>query len=196
VALEQAVAAPLCTSAKRRSAQRSSRGATGSDFSGAMTTLLWDSALFCLINRGRESVVVRSKGERSGAMSALSAEADVFHSKPEPGAIDPPPPPAPPNRMVYRWIPLSKTPSSDLLFYFGIWRNGPMANATLMTFWFRQTSGLGLDHRGPAKLLEFGFSLSNATGAAAAQAILDALYGSNRTDELPCFGFQCLSYFC
>ncbi len=156
VALEQAVAAPFCTMRLADAGARVIKlERPEGDFArGYDDVAVGQSSYFVWLNRGKESVVVDLRRESDRALFlALVAEADVFIQNLKPGAID---------RMGYSVDSLcQKHPRLIGCSISGYGETGPMAER---------------------KAARVGFSIVDiATGAAAAQTILEALYGRNRT---------------
>lgn len=91
VTLEQAVAAPLCTSRLARAGARVVKieRAEGDNARGYDSVLCGDSAYFAWLNQGKESVVLDIKSsEGREVLTALLARADVLVQNFAPGALD------------------------------------------------------------------------------------------------------------
>jgi crotonobetainyl-CoA:carnitine CoA-transferase CaiB-like acyl-CoA transferase len=101
---------------------------------------------------------------------ALVAKADVFVQNLRPGAID---------RMGYAVDSLcAKYPSLVACSISGYGETGPMAERKAYDLLVQAESGLVSITGGPSEAARVGFSIVDiATGAVAAQAILEALYG-------------------
>jgi formyl-CoA transferase len=129
------------------------------------------SSYFVWLNRGKESVVVDLRREKDRALfEALMAEADVFIQNLKPGAID---------RMGYSVDSLcQKHPRLIGCSISGYGESGPMAERKAYDLLVQAESGLASITGGPSEAARVGFSIVDiATGAAAAEAILEALYG-------------------
>lgn len=179
VALEQAVAAPFCTMRLADAGARVIKlERPEGDFArGYDDVAVGQSSYFVWLNRGKESVVVDLRRESDRALFlALVAEADVFIQNLKPGAID---------RMGYSVDSLcQKHPRLIGCSISGYGETGPMAERKAYDLLVQAESGLASITGGPSEAARVGFSIVDiATGAAAAQAILEALYGRNRTDR-------------
>jgi itaconate CoA-transferase len=177
VALEQAVAAPFCTMRLADAGARIIKlERPEGDFArGYDDVAAGQSSYFVWLNRGKESVVVDLRREKDRALfEALIAEADVFIQNLKPGAID---------RMGYSVDSLcQKHPRLIGCSISGYGESGPMAERKAYDLLVQAESGLASITGGPSEAARVGFSIVDiATGAAAAEAILEALYGRTVT---------------
>src|SRR5260370_1568317 len=177
VALEQAVAAPLCTMRLADAGARVIKlERPEGDFErGYDDVAAGQSSYFVWLNRGKESVVVDLRREKDRVLfEALIAEADMFIQNLNPGAID---------RMGYSVDSLcQKHPRLIGCSISGYGESGPMAERKAYDLLVQAESGLASITGGPSEAARVGFSIVDiATGAGAAEAILEALYGRTLT---------------
>src|SRR5262245_25321835 len=173
VSLEQAVAAPFCTMRLADAGARVIKlERPEGDFGrGYDDVALGQSSYFVWLNRGKESVTVDLKLAHDRALlDALLERADVFVQNLKPGAVD---------RMGYPVDALCRThPRLIACSISGYGETGPMAQRKAYDLLVQAESGLASITGGPSEAARVGFSIVDiATGAVAAQAILEALYG-------------------
>ena len=175
VALEQAVAAPMCS---RRLADAGARviklERPEGDFArGYDTAAHGESAYFVWLNRGKDSVVVDlTKPEDK----ALLAKADVFIQNLKPGALE---------RLGYPFEQLRRTyPRLVMCSISGYGETGPYAQRKAYDLLIQAESGLANVTGGPESASRVGVSVVDiATGMNAYEAILEALIARGRTGE-------------
>src|ERR1700730_4267184 len=177
VALEQAVAAPFCTMRLADAGARVIKlERPEGDFGrGYDDVARGQSSYFVWLNRGKESVVLDLRSVEDRALfESLIAKADIFVQNLKPGAID---------RMGYEIDAIChKFPRLIACSISGYGETGPMAERKAYDLLVQAESGLASITGGPSEAARVGFSIVDiATGAAAAQAILEALYGRSAT---------------
>jgi formyl-CoA transferase len=179
VSLEQAVAAPFCTARLADAGARVIKlERPEGDFArGYDDVAKGQSSYFVWLNRGKESVVVdlRSPADRS-MFEALLSKADIFVQNLRPGAVD---------RMGYPVDALCESNTRLIACSItGYGESGPMAQRKAYDLLVQAESGLVSITGGPTEAARVGLSIVDiATGAVAAQAILEALYGRMRTGK-------------
>src|SRR5262249_7033739 len=179
VSLEQAVAAPFCTARLADAGARVIKfERPEGDFArGYDDVAKGQSSYFVWLNRGKESVVVdlRSPADRS-MFEALLSKADIFVQNLRPGAVD---------RMGYPVNALCESNTRLIACSItGYGESGPMAQRKAYDLLVQAESGLVSITGGPTEAARVGLSTVDiATGAVAAQAILEALYGRMRTGK-------------
>ncbi|HWW48534.1 MAG TPA: CaiB/BaiF CoA-transferase family protein [Xanthobacteraceae bacterium] len=179
VAVEQAVAAPFCTS------RLADAGATvikierpEGDFArGYDAAAKGQSSYFVWLNRGKKSVVVdlaADDGKRT--LEALIAGADVLVQNLKPGAMD---------KLGFPLSRLRKDyPSLICCSISGYGDEGPYAERKAYDLLIQAESGLASITGGPDGPSRVGLSVVDiATGATAHAAILEALIGRSRTGQ-------------
>ena len=179
VAVEQAVAAPFCTS------RLADAGATvikierpEGDFArGYDAAAKGQSSYFVWLNRGKQSIVVdlaRDDGRRT--LEALIAGADVLVQNLKPGSMD---------KLGFTLERLRKTyPSLICCTITGYGDTGPYADRKAYDLLIQAESGLASITGGPDGPSRVGVSIVDvATGAAAHAAILEALIARGRTGQ-------------
>jgi itaconate CoA-transferase len=179
VALEQAVAAPFCTLRLADAGARVIKlERPEGDFGrGYDDVAKGESSYFVWLNRGKESAVVDLRlAEDRALFEALLARADVFVQNLKPGALD---------RMGYAPDALCTRHRRLIACSIsGYGETGPMAERKAHDLLVQAESGLASITGGPSEAARVGFSIIDvATGATAAQAILEALYGRTATGE-------------
>jgi itaconate CoA-transferase len=179
VALEQAVAAPFCTMRLADAGARVIKlERPEGDFGrGYDDVARGQSSYFVWLNRGKESVVVDLRESKDRDLfETLLSKADVFVQNLKPGAID---------RIGYPVASLCEAnPRLIACSISGYGDTGPMAQRKAYDLLVQAESGLASITGGPSEAARVGFSIVDiATGAVAAQAILEALYGRTRTGK-------------
>ena len=177
VALEQAVAAPFCTSRLADAGARIIKiERPEGDFArGYDDVANGQSSYFVWLNRGKDSLVLdlaTSEGKRS--LRELLASADVLVQNLKPGALD---------RMGFAIPELRKThPRLVICSISGYGDNGPLAERKAYDLLVQAESGLCSITGGAAEPARVGISIVDiATGATAHAAILEALMGRSIT---------------
>lgn len=179
IAIEQAVAAPFCTS------RLADAGATvikierpEGDFArGYDAVAKGQSSYFVWLNRGKQSSIVDLATETGKAtLAALIARADVVVHNLKPGALD---------RMGFGPATLRKQyPRLIVCSISGYGETGPMADRKAYDLLIQSESGLCSITGGPSEPARVGMSIVDvATGATAHAAILEALIGRSITGE-------------
>lgn len=177
VAIEQAVAAPFCTS------RLADAGATvikierpEGDFArGYDDVAKGQSSYFVWLNRGKRSEVVdMASAEGKAVMRGLFEKADVVVQNLKPGALD---------RMGFGPEALRKAyPKMIVCSISGYGETGPMADRKAYDLLIQAESGLCSITGGPSEPARVGISIVDiATGATAHAAILEALIGRSIT---------------
>lgn len=179
VALEQAVAAPFCTMRLADAGARVIKlERPEGDFGrGYDDVARGQSSYFVWLNRGKESVVVDLRDSKDRDLfEALLSAADIFVQNLKPGAID---------RMGYPVDSLcAVNPRLIACSISGYGDTGPMAQRKAYDLLVQAESGLASITGGPSEAARVGFSIVDiATGAVAAHAILEALYGRTQTGK-------------
>ncbi len=177
VALEQAVAAPYCTMRLADAGARVIKlERPEGDFGrGYDDVARGQSSYFVWLNRGKESVVVDLQvPDDRHLFESLVAKADVFIQNLKPGAMD---------RMGFPIETLCRKNERLIACSIsGYGETGPMAQRKAYDLLVQAESGLASITGGPSEAARVGFSIVDiATGAIAAQAILEALYERTRT---------------
>lgn len=179
VAIEQAVAAPFCTS------RLADAGADvikierpEGDFArGYDAAAKGQSSYFVWLNRGKQSVVVdMATPAGKDTMRGLFARADVVVQNLKPGALD---------RLGFGPETLRKQhPRLIVCSISGYGDAGPLAERKAYDLLIQAESGLCSITGGPQEAARVGISLVDiATGATAHAAILEALIGRGITGE-------------
>ncbi len=179
IAVEQAVAAPFCTS------RLADAGATvikierpEGDFArGYDAAARGQSSYFVWLNRGKSSTVIdlaTDEGRRN--LEKLIASADVLVQNLKPGAMD---------RLGFPLARLRKDyPSLICCTISGYGDEGPYAQRKAYDLLIQAESGLASITGGPESASRVGMSLVDvSTGATAHAAILEALIARGRTGE-------------
>ena len=179
VAVEQAVAAPFCTSRLADAGARVIKiERPEGDFARYYDTVaLGQSSYFVWLNRGKESLAV-DLGLPSGrdALGSLLAKADVLVQNLKPGAFE---------RLGLGISDLrAQFPRLITCSISGYGDTGPMAERKAYDLLIQAESGLCSITGGPAEPARVGVSIVDiATGATAHAAVLEALIGRGITGE-------------
>jgi len=179
VSVEQAVAAPYCTSRLADAGARVIKvERPEGDFArGYDRAAGGESSYFVWLNRGKESVALdlREDGDRS-LLLALCDEADVFVQNLKPGAL---------NRMGVGPATLrTRNPALVTSSISGYGDTGPYADRKAYDLLIQADSGLCSITGGPQEPSRVGISIVDiATGAAAQAAILEALIARGKTGK-------------
>ena len=179
IAVEQAVAAPFCTS------RLADAGATvfkverpEGDFAhGYDAAAKGQSSYFVWLNRGKDSVVIDlATGEGRKTLEELIASADVLVQNLKPGSMD---------KLGFTRERLRKDyPALVICTISGYGDDGPYADRKAYDLLIQAESGLASITGGPDTPARVGLSIVDiATGATAHAAILEALIGRARTGQ-------------
>ena len=179
VAIEQAVAAPFCTSRLADAgAEVIKIERPEGDFArGYDAVAKGQSSYFVWLNRGKTSRIVdMASAEGKAEMHALFARADVVVQNLKPGALD---------RMGFGPEALCKAnPRLICCSISGYGETGPMADRKAYDLLIQAESGLCSITGGPESAARVGISIVDiATGATAHAAILEALIQRGITGE-------------
>ena len=179
VALEHAVAAPFASSRLADAGARVIKlERPEGDFARGYDAVAKDqSSYFVWLNRGKESVTMDLARQDDRALfAALVARADVFIQNLKPGALAKLGFPVQSLRLRHpRLITCSITGYGD---------SGPMAQRKAYDLLIQAEAGLASITGGPEGASRTGVSIVDiATGATAAQAILEALLARHKTGE-------------
>lgn len=179
VAVEQAVAAPFCTS------RLADAGATvykverpEGDFArGYDAAARGQSSYFVWLNRGKTSVVIDlATGDGRRTLEKLIAGADVLVQNLKPGAMD---------KLGFARERLRRDyPGLVICTISGYGDDGPYAGRKAYDLLIQAESGLASITGGPETPARVGLSIVDiATGATAHAAILEALIGRSKTGQ-------------
>ena len=179
VAVEQAVAAPFC------STRLADAGATvikverpEGDFARAYdANIKGQSSYFVWLNRGKKSVIVDiASDEGRKELEALIASADVFLQNLKPGALD---------KLGFARERLRKDyPTLIICSISGYGDSGPYAQRKAYDLLIQAESGLCSVTGGAEAASRVGISVVDiSTGATAHAAILEALFARSRTGQ-------------
>jgi itaconate CoA-transferase len=179
VAVEQAVAAPFC------STRLADAGATvikverpEGDFARAYdANIKGQSSYFVWLNRGKKSVIVDiASDEGRKELEALIASADVFLQNLKPGALD---------KLGFARDRLRKDyPTLIICSISGYGDSGPYAQRKAYDLLIQAESGLCSVTGGAEAASRVGISVVDiSTGATAHAAILEALFARSRTGQ-------------
>jgi itaconate CoA-transferase len=179
IAVEQAVAAPFCSS------RLADAGATvikverpEGDFARAYDAAAkGQSSYFVWLNRGKQSVVVDlATSDGRQALEELIASADVLLQNLKPGAMD---------KLGFSLERLRKDyPALICCSITGYGDEGPYANRKAYDLLIQAESGLASITGGPEGPSRVGVSIVDiATGATAHASILEALFARTRTGK-------------
>jgi itaconate CoA-transferase len=173
VAIEQAVAAPFCTSRLADAGARVIKiERPEGDFArGYDDVAKGQSSYFVWLNRGKESVIVDlAKPEGKAELERLIASADVVVQNLKPGAL---------GRMGFAPEVLrQRFPRLIVCSISGYGETGPYADRKAYDLLIQAESGLCSITGGPSEPSRVGLSVVDiATGATAHAAILEALIG-------------------
>src|SRR6201994_703316 len=179
VALEQAVAAPMCTCRLADAGARVIKiERPEGDFARGYDTLVHgESAYFVWLNRGKESVIVDlTKPADKAFMEAMIAKADVFVQNLKPGAV---------GKLGFPIARLRRDyPRLIVCSISGFGESGPYAQRKAYDLLIQAESGLASVTGGPEAPARVGVSVVDvATGMNAYEAILEALLGRARTGQ-------------
>jgi crotonobetainyl-CoA:carnitine CoA-transferase CaiB-like acyl-CoA transferase len=179
VAIEQAVAAPFCTSRLADAGARVIKiERPEGDFArGYDDVANGQSSYFIWLNRGKESVVVDLASEGGKAtLERLISGADVVVQNLKPGALE---------RLGFGAETLRRRyPRLIICSISGYGETGPMADRKAYDLLIQAESGLCSITGGPESAARVGISIVDiATGATAHAAILEALIGRGITGE-------------
>jgi itaconate CoA-transferase len=177
VALEQAVAAPMCTCRLADAGARVIKvERPEGDFARGYDALVHgESAYFVWLNRGKESVVVDlTKADDRALLEALLARADVFVQNLKPGAVA---------KLGFAIERLRRDyPRLIVCSISGFGESGPYAQRKAYDLLIQAESGLASVTGGPEAPARVGVSVVDvATGMNAYEAILEAVIGRERT---------------
>jgi len=180
IAIEQAVAAPFCSSRLadagaevikiERPEGDFARGYDDAVIGGQSSYFVW-------LNRGKSSKVLDLASlEGKAQLAALLAEADILIQNLKPGALD---------RMGFGPSTLRRThPRLIICSISGYGETGPYADRKAYDLLIQAESGLSSVTGGPEAPARVGISIVDiATGATAHSAILEALIGRAATGE-------------
>ncbi len=179
VAVEQAVAAPFCTSRLADAGARVIKiERPEGDFARGYDDLAnGQSTYFVWLNRGKESLVLdlRTEDDRA-AMETLLGEADILVQNLKPGSM---------GRLGFGAAELrARYPELITCAITGYGESGPMADRKAYDLLVQAESGLCSITGGPDEPARVGISLVDiATGATAYAAILEALLARSRTGQ-------------
>ena len=179
VALEQAVAAPMCTCRLADAGARVIKiERPEGDFARGYDSLArGESAYFVWLNRGKQSVVVDlARPDDKALLSALLARADVFVQNLKPGAI------------AKLGFPLQelrqKHPKLIVCSISGYGESGPYAQRKAYDMLIQAEAGVASVTGGPEAPARVGVSVCDiAAGMNAYEAILEALIARQRSGE-------------
>jgi itaconate CoA-transferase len=179
IAIEQAVAAPFCTSRLADAGARVIKiERPEGDFArGYDDVAAGQSSYFVWLNRGKESLVVDlTSGEGKQTIRNLLAEADVLVQNLRPGAL---------GRLGFAPEQLRHAhPRLILCSISGYGETGPLAERKSYDLLIQAESGLCSITGGPDEPARVGISIVDiATGATAYSAILEALIGRSVSGE-------------
>jgi len=179
VAIEQAVAAPFCSSrlADAGAEVVKIERPEGDLARGYDTVAAGQSSYFVWLNRGKSSKVLDLASQAGKAVLAdLVKDADVLIQNLKPGALD---------RMGFGPAALrQRHPRLVVCSISGYGEDGPYANRKAYDLLIQAESGLASITGGPAEPARVGMSIVDvATGATAYGAILEALIGRASTGE-------------
>jgi len=179
VALEQAVAAPLCTCRLADAGARVIKiERPEGDFARGYDALVHgESAYFVWLNRGKESIVLDLASAADKALlGAMIAKADVFVQNLKPGAAA---------KLGFAPARLRRDfPRLVVCSISGFGESGPYAQRKAYDLLVQAESGLAAVTGGPEAPARVGVSVTDiATGMNAYAAILEALIARERSGE-------------
>jgi len=179
VAIEQAVAAPFCTSRLADAGARVIKvERPEGDFArGYDDVVAGQSSYFVWLNRGKESRVVdMASAEGKQQIAGLLASADILVQNLKPGALD---------RLGFGMETLRRDhPRMICCSITGYGESGPLSDRKAYDLLIQAESGLCSITGGPEEPARVGISIVDiATGATAYAAILEALIGRGITGE-------------
>jgi itaconate CoA-transferase len=178
VSLEQAVAAPMCTSRLADAGARVIKiERPEGDFARGYDDLVHgECSYFVWLNRGKESLTLDlTKPEDNALLGAMLARADVFVQNLKPGAV---------GKLGFPIAELRKKhPQLICCSITGYGESGPLAQRKAYDMLIQAESGLA-SITGTAEPSRVGVSVVDiASGMYAQQAILEALIARQRTGE-------------
>ena len=179
IAVEQAVAAPFCSSRLADAGAHVIKverpeGDFARDYDKAAKG---QSAYFVWLNRGKDSVVIDlATSEGRASLEELIAGADVLLQNLKPGAMD---------KLGFSLERLKKDyPALICCTISGYGDEGPYAHRKAYDLLFQAESGLASITGGPESPSRVGLSIVDiATGATAHASILEALFARTRTGK-------------
>lgn len=179
VALEQAVAVPMCTSRLADAGARVIKiERPEGDFARGYDDLVHgESAYFVWLNRGKESCVLDlTKDADKALLEAMLAQADIFVQNLKPGTVA---------KLGFAVERLRKDyPKLIVCSVSGYGDSGPYASRKAYDLLIQADSGLTSVTGGPSEPARVGVSVVDiATGQNAYEAILEALIARGRTGE-------------
>jgi itaconate CoA-transferase len=179
VSLEQAVAAPMCTTRLADAGARVIKiERPEGDFARGYDNLVHgESAYFVWLNRGKESVVLDlTQGADKSLFEAMLSKADVFVQNLKPGAVA---------RLGFAVERLRRDyPRLVVCSVSGYGETGPYAQRKAYDLLIQAESGLASITGGPEAPARVGVSVVDiATGMNAYEAILEALLARGRGGE-------------
>ena len=179
VALEQAVAAPMCTCKLTDAGARVIKiERPEGDFARFYDSVVHgESAYFVWLNRGKESVVLDlGQREDQALLEALLAKADVFVQNLKPGAL---------GKLGFSVARLRKDyPKLICCSISGYGESGPYAQRKAYDLLIQAESGVSSVTGGPEGPARVGVSIVDiAAGLNGYEAILEALIARSRTNE-------------
>jgi itaconate CoA-transferase len=179
VALEQAVAAPMCTCRLADAGARVIKiERPEGDFArGYDDAVHGECSYFVWLNRGKQSVVLDlARAEDKALLAAMLAQADIFVQNLKPGAIA---------KLGFAVERLRRDhPRLIVCSISGYGESGPYAERKAYDMLVQAESGLASVTGGPEAPARVGVSVCDiATGMNAYEAILEALIARERTGE-------------
>src|ERR1700758_261504 len=179
ISVEQAVAAPFCSSRLADAgAEVIKIERPGGDFArGYDAAAKGQSSYFVWLNRGKQSAIVDlATKEGRAELEALIASADVLLQNLKPGSMD---------KLGFSLERLHRDyPSLITCTITGYGDEGPYAHRKAYDLLIQAESGLASITGGPESASRVGLSIVDiATGATAHAAILEALIGRGRTGQ-------------
>src|ERR1700753_975769 len=179
IAVEQAVAAPFCSSRLADAGAHVSKGERPEgDFArGYDAAAKGQSSYFVWLNRGKESVVVDLATKDGRAhLEALISGADVLLQNLKPGSMD---------KLGFPLDRLKKDyPALICCTISGYGDDGPYADRQAYDLLIQAESGLASITGGPEGPSRVGLSIVDiATGATAPASLLEALFARTRTGK-------------
>jgi itaconate CoA-transferase len=179
VALEQAVAAPMCTCRLADAGARVIKiERPEGDFArGYDEVAAGLSSYFVWLNRGKESVVLNlGKADDKALLAAMIAKADVFVQNLKPGAVA---------RLGFDIARLRREyPRLIVCSVSGYGEDGPYADRKAYDLLIQAEAGLASITGGPSEPARVGVSVCDiASGMNAYEVILEALLVRSRTGE-------------
>jgi formyl-CoA transferase len=179
VALEQAVAAPMCTCRLADAGARVIKiERPEGDFArGYDDVAAGEASYFVWLNRGKESVVLNlAKAEDKALLAAMLAKADVFVQNLKPGAVA---------KLGFAVERLRREhPRLIACSISGYGEDGPYANRKAYDLLIQAEVGLASITGGPTEPARVGVSVCDiGAGMNAYEAILEALIARRKTGE-------------